>query len=311
MPTSSAETRDASAHLRVVGVAAGYGPVPVIRDVSITVSPGEIAAVVGPNGAGKSTLLKAILGIARPSAGSISLAGARIDGLRTDQIARRGVGYVPQVKDVFEPLTVKENLEMGGYTLALRDVPKRVDEVMEIYPALARMRNRSAGYLSGGERKLLAVGRVLMRRPSLLVLDEPTAGLAPQLAHELLFEHVTRLAGTGIAILLVEQHTHDALAVAQWAYVMASGQVRLAGPAAGMAQRPDLGDIFLGRATNPAITSADGSALPVSLTGQGQSGLTGARPHPPGPTAGTSPALSGDCHGAGWRLPARVPLPAR
>jgi energy-coupling factor transporter ATP-binding protein EcfA2 len=107
-----------------------------------------------------------------------------------------------------------------------------------------------------------------MRRPSLLVLDEPTAGLAPQRAHELLFEHVTRLAGTGIAILLVEQHTQDALAVAQWAYVMASGQVQLAGPAAGIAERPDLGDIFLGRSTNPAITSSDGSGLSVSPAGQ-------------------------------------------
>jgi len=213
---------------------------------------------VGPNGAGKSTMLKAVLGIVKLTEGSICLAGERIDGLRTDQIARRGVGYVPQVKDVFEPLTVKENLEMGGYTLARSEVAGRVEEVMGIYPALAGMRARPAGFLSGGERKLLAVGRVLMRRPSLLVLDEPTAGLAPQLAHELLFEHVTRLAGTGIAILLVEQHTHDALAVSQWAYVMASGQVQLAGPAPALRQRPDLGSIFLGRAVSPATSSPDG-----------------------------------------------------
>src|SRR5215467_7261996 len=183
MPTSSAEAagaRDQRAHLRLADVAAGYGQAPVIQDVSLTVALGEVAAVIGPNGAGKSTLLKTVLGILRPSHGTITLAGERIAGLPANKVIRRGVGYVPQVKDVFEPLTVRENLEVGGYTLPRGEVATRVDEVMEHYPALAAMHNRPAGYLSGGERKLLAMGRVLMRRPSLLVLDEPTAGLAPR-----------------------------------------------------------------------------------------------------------------------------------
>jgi len=251
MPTSSAEAagaRDQRAHLRLADVAAGYGQAPVIQDVSLTVALGEVAAVIGPNGAGKSTLLKAVLGILRPSHGTITLAGERIAGLPANKVIRRGVGYVPQVKDVFEPLTVRENLEVGGYTLPRGEVAARVDEVMERYPALAAMRGRPAGYLSGGERKLLAMGRVLMRRPSLLVLDEPTAGLAPQLAHELLTRHVTRLAGSGVAVLLVEQHAHEALAISDWAYVMAAGRVRLSDPAAALARRPDLGDIFLGLA---------------------------------------------------------------
>jgi ABC-type branched-subunit amino acid transport system ATPase component len=252
MPTSSADTRDQQAHLRLTGVAAGYGRVPVIGDVNMTVSPGEVVAVVGPNGAGKSTLLKAILGIIVPSLGSITLAGEAIGGLRTDQIVRRGVGYVPQVKDVFETMTVKENLEMGGYTLAHHEVAERIDEVAQIYPALGAMSHRQAGYLSGGERKMLAVGRVLMRRPTLLLLDEPTAGLAPQLAHELLFEHVTRLAGSGIAVLLVEQHAREALAISQWGYLMAAGQVQLAESASAFLERPDIGDIFLGRVVDPA-----------------------------------------------------------
>jgi ABC-type branched-subunit amino acid transport system ATPase component len=251
MPTSSAEAagaRDQRAHLRLADVAAGYGQAPVIQDVSLTVALGEVAAVIGPNGAGKSTLLKTVLGILRPSQGTITLAGERIAGLPANKVIRRGVGYVPQVKDVFEPLTVRENLEVGGYTLPRGEVATRVDEVMERYPALAAMSGRPAGYLSGGERKLLAMGRVLMRRPSLLVLDEPTAGLAPQLAHELLTRHVTQLAGSGVAVLLVEQHAHEALAISDWAYVMAAGQVRLSDAAAALAERPDLGDIFLGQA---------------------------------------------------------------
>ena len=254
MPTSSAEAagaRDQRAHLRLADVAAGYGQAPVIQDVSLTVALGEVAAVIGPNGAGKSTLLKAVLGILRPSQGTITLAGERIAGLPANKVIRRGVGYVPQVKDVFEPLTVRENLEIGGYTLPRGEVATRVGEVMERYPALAAMHNRPAGYLSGGERKLLAMGRVLMRRPSLLVLDEPTAGLAPQLAHELLTRNVAQLAGSGVAVLLVEQHAHEALAISDWAYVMAAGQVRLSDAAAALAQRPDLGDIFLGQAAGP------------------------------------------------------------
>jgi ABC-type branched-subunit amino acid transport system ATPase component len=247
MLISSAEPRHERPCLRVEGVAAGYGNVPVIRDVDVSVGDGEVVVVVGPNGAGKSTLLKTIVGILVPSAGRVWLGEREITGRPTDRIARAGVGYVPQVKDVFEPLTVRENLEMGGYTLKKREVASRIAEVEAIYPALAALRDRYAGNLSGGERKLLAMGRVLMTRPSLLVLDEPTAGLAPQLAHELLREHVARLAETGVAILLVEQHARESLAISDWAYVMASGQVQLSDAAPAVLERPDIGDIFLGR----------------------------------------------------------------
>jgi ABC-type branched-subunit amino acid transport system ATPase component len=148
---------------------------------------------------------------------------------------------------VFDTLTVRENLEMGGYVMKRHEIEPRVQELMELYPALAKMANRHAGYLSGGERKMLAMGRVLMTRPSLLVLDEPTAGLSPQLAHELLHEHVRRLALTGVAILLVEQHAREALAIADWAYVLASGEVALADNAATLLERPDINEVFLGR----------------------------------------------------------------
>jgi branched-chain amino acid transport system ATP-binding protein len=241
-----ADDRGTDAHLRVSGVSAGYGPVAVIHDVTLTVARGEIVTVIGPNGAGKSTLLKAIIGALPLLEGSIALGDERIDGLRTDKIARRGVGYVPQVRDVFEPLTVRENLEMGGYVLPRHEVAARIEEVLTVFPALAPMRDRQAGTLSGGERKMLAASRVLMTRPTLLVLDEPTAGLAPQLAQAMLREHVTRLASTGAAVLLVEQRAREALAISDWAYLMTSGAVLMSERAATLAAREDVGEIFLG-----------------------------------------------------------------
>jgi len=251
MPTSPAEPAERDAYLRVRGVTAGYGSAPVIHGVDLSLGRGEVLTIVGPNGAGKSTLVKTVLGYLIPTEGTIELGGKAIVGLTTDRIARMGVGYVPQVRDVFETLTVRENLEMGGYTLPAGEVAGRLEEIYRLYPALGEMRNRHAGHLSGGERKMLAMGRVLMIRPSLLVLDEPTAGLSPQLTHELLREHVTRLAGSDIAILLVEQHAREALAVSDWACVMASGEVRMYERASALLERPDVGDIFLGRTAAP------------------------------------------------------------
>jgi ABC-type branched-subunit amino acid transport system ATPase component len=230
-------------------VTAGYGGVPIIHNVDLSLARGEVLTLVGPNGAGKSTLVKTVLGILAPLAGTIELGGQEITGLTTDRIARLGVGYVPQVRDVFETLTVRENLEMGGYTLPSQVVDERLEEIYALYPALGQMRDRHAGHLSGGERKMLAMGRVLMIRPGLLVLDEPTAGLSPQLTHELLRDHVTRLARTNMAILLVEQHAREALAISDWACVMASGEIRMSDRASTLLGRSDVADIFLGRTT--------------------------------------------------------------
>lgn len=241
------DTRGSRALLEVNGLASGYGNAPVIRDVDLVVCAGEAVAVIGPNGAGKSTLLKTILGFLTPMAGRILLAGQPIGGQSTERIARRGVGYVPQVNDIFDTLTVLDNLEMGGYRLPRRELGRRVAEVTELYPALRPMLSREAGKLSGGERKMLGMARVLMTRPSLLVLDEPTAGLSPQLSTELLAGHVSRLAETGVSVLLVEQHAREALAVSGWAYLMVSGLVQMAGPASALLERPDVGEMFLGR----------------------------------------------------------------
>jgi ABC-type branched-subunit amino acid transport system ATPase component len=245
MPISSAERPDPV--LEVNDLIAGYGAAPIVHGVDVSVGPGEIATIVGPNGAGKSTLLKAITGQCEILGGSVVLDGGDVTGLRGDRLARRGIGYVPQVKDVFGALTVLENLEMGGYLLARREVGARVEEVLEIFPALAAMRTRTASKLSGGERKMLAIGRVLMLRPRVIMLDEPTANLAPALARAVLEDQVRALASAGSAVLLVEQRASEALSVGDWGYLMVAGKLSVAGAAAELLARDDIGQLFLGR----------------------------------------------------------------
>jgi ABC-type branched-subunit amino acid transport system ATPase component len=234
----------------VTGLAAGYGDMPTIVDVDLSVGHGEIVTVLGPNGAGKSTLLKAVLGVIRPMAGTVRLGKQDLAALRSDQICRLSVGYVPQVRDNFPRLTVLENLEMGGYTLPRSRVRARVAEVMELFPQLSRMATRQGGHLSGGERKMLAIARAMMIRPALLVLDEPTAGLAPKPADELLTQHIAALAGAGVSLLMVEQRAREAMSISDRAYVMAAGRVVLTDRADTLLARPDLADVFLGRATS-------------------------------------------------------------
>jgi ABC-type branched-subunit amino acid transport system ATPase component len=232
--------------LKAVGITSGYGGVPVVRDVSISVGAGEIVAVIGPNGAGKSTMLKSLVGILKLNSGKIMLGADDVTGHPPEDLARRGVGYVPQVQDIFEPLTVRENLEMGGYLLKDSAIPARIGEVCNIFPALAPMMRRRADKLSGGERKMLAIGRVLMLDPSVLILDEPTANLAPILADAVLREQVRRLADAGKAVLLVEQRARAALEVANWTVVLVSGATRLEGRPSDLLERSDFEALFLG-----------------------------------------------------------------
>jgi ABC-type branched-subunit amino acid transport system ATPase component len=213
--------------LTVAGLAAGYGDTPTIVDVDLEVQAGEVVTIVGPNGAGKSTLLKAILGELRPMAGSVRFRDRDVTSMRSDQVCRLSVGYVPQIRDTFPRLTVTENLEMGGFTLHRSAVKARIEEVLELFPHLRSLATRQGGHLSGGERKLLAMARALMIRPALLVLDEPTAGLAPQRADELLSTHIANLSATGISLLMVEQRAREAMAISDRAYVMASGRVMM------------------------------------------------------------------------------------
>jgi len=245
MPTSSAERPDPV--LVVERLVAGYGGAPIVHGVDVSVGPGEVATIVGPNGAGKSTLLKAITGQVEVLAGTVTLAGKAVTGLPGNKLARRGIGFVPQVKDVFDTLTVEENLDMGGYLLGRTDLEQRRGEVLDVFPALASMRSRRASKLSGGERKMLAIARVLMLQPSVVILDEPTSNLSPALARAVLEEQVAALAAAGSAVLLVEQKAKEALAVGDWGYILVAGLVTLSGPAPELLAREDIGELFLGR----------------------------------------------------------------
>jgi ABC-type branched-subunit amino acid transport system ATPase component len=236
--------------LRAEHITSGYGGVPVIRDVSISVGPKEIVAIIGPNGAGKSTLLKSLVGILRVTEGRVLLGEDDVTNHPPEDLAKRGVGYVPQVNDIFEPLTVLENLEMGGYLLTSAQVRTRVGEVGDVFPQLPPMLKRRADKLSGGERKMLAIARVLMLDPKVLILDEPTANLSPKLADALLTEHVKRLAGIGKAVLLVEQRARAALQIADWTSVLVSGQTRLEGRPDELLRREDFEELFLGAGTS-------------------------------------------------------------
>ncbi|HLW95009.1 MAG TPA: ABC transporter ATP-binding protein [Solirubrobacteraceae bacterium] len=232
--------------LTVSELIAGYNGSPVLHGVSIGVKPGEIVSIVGPNGSGKSTLLKSVVGIVEVMSGTIRVGERDVTGWRSEEVARIGVGYVPQVDDVFAPLTVRENLEMGGYLLRSREVPSNVERVLGVFPQLARMLTRRAGKLSGGERKMLAMGRALMLAPALVVLDEPTANLAPAIARAVLQEHVRQLAATGASVLVVEQRAKAVLEISDRTYVLTGGQLRMEGTPAELAASNEFVESFLG-----------------------------------------------------------------
>jgi ABC-type branched-subunit amino acid transport system ATPase component len=263
-PTLSASARPATDRpipaLRAERITSGYGGVPVVREVSIGVGPGEVVAIIGPNGAGKSTLLKSLIGILRVTDGRVLLGADDVTNHAPEELARRGVGYVPQVNDIFEPLTVLENLEMGGYLLKNDQIKGRVEEVTAVFPQLPPMLKRRADKLSGGERKMLAIARVLMLDPKVLILDEPTANLSPIVADTLLRDHVRRLANLGKAVLLVEQRARAAMEVATWTIVLVSGSTRLEGRPGELLGRQDFEGLFLGAATGqgPASDSEEG-----------------------------------------------------
>ncbi len=242
--------------LRAVGITAGYGGDPIIRGITVSADPGEVVSLVGPNGSGKSTLLKSLVGIVHVSAGTVTIADKQITNMAPEEIARASVGYVPQVEDVFGPLTVRENLEMGGYLLPRAQVAGRIDRVFTVFPRLAGMAGRSAGKLSGGERKMLAMGRVLMLDPGVFLLDEPTANLAPAIARSLLEEHVRGLAASGATVLIVEQRARAVLAISNRTYVLGGGEVRMEGTPAELSASPDFIESFLGGRGRP-VSPAD------------------------------------------------------
>jgi branched-chain amino acid transport system ATP-binding protein len=209
----------------VENLVAGYRDV-IVRDVSFVAESGGVFAIIGVNGAGKSTILKSIVGEATLFGGSISLAGEEVTGVRGHSLARRRVGYLPQVKDVFPGLSVTENLRMGGFMLPRREIPQRIGAMLDQFPQLANKRRAMAHNLSGGERKQLAIARALMPGPGVLLMDEPTANLSPFVAEELLFTHVPELAKSGMAIVVVEQRIELVLNVADRACLIGGGRMQ-------------------------------------------------------------------------------------
>jgi branched-chain amino acid transport system ATP-binding protein len=231
--------------LTVEGVVAGYSAADeVLKGVDLEVERGEIVSVIGPNGAGKSTLLKVIAGVLRPSRGHVRLGDRALEGRPPREISALGVAFVPQERNVFPTLSVRENLEMGGYLDPAR-ARARIEAIFARFPLLAERRRHAARTLSGGQRQILAMAMALMVEPSLLLLDEPSAGLAP-MAAERLFETIGTINRDGVAIVVVEQNALEALAIAARGYILVDGRNSRTGAAAALAADPDVRRVFLG-----------------------------------------------------------------
>jgi len=217
--------------LEVRDLVVRYGAIQAVNGVSLTVDAGECATLLGANGAGKSSTLKALAGLMRPAGGQVLFDGRPVTGHPAHQMARMGMTLVPEGRQVFGPLSIRENLELGGFAQTAGDNRGMLDHVLEIFPQLTTRLDALAGNLSGGEQQMLAVGRALMSRPRLLMLDEPSLGLAPLVSGRI-FEVVREIAASGIAILLVEQNVHRALQVAGRGYVLELGRIVLQGSSA-------------------------------------------------------------------------------
>ena len=231
--------------LSVEGLVAGYSAADeVLKGVDFRVEPGEVVGIIGPNGAGKSTLLKTIAGLLKPGRGEVSFMDQPIGGHPPREICRLGVAYVPQEQNIFPSMTVRENLEMGGF-IDPKGARARIDVAFERFPILAKRHRVSARALSGGERQVLAMAMALMVDPKVLLLDEPSAGLSP-VAAERLFEDIGAIHRAGTAIAMVEQNAREALTIADRAYILVDGRNHRDGPAAALAADPDIRRIFLG-----------------------------------------------------------------
>lgn len=232
--------------LEVRNLEAGYGFLQILRDVSIQVDKGEYVCLVGPNGAGKSTLLKTIAGHLKPKKGDITFQGDSITGLPGNKVARKGIAYVSEAMNLFVNMTVEENLLMGAYLISEKKVrAETLDYVYGLFPRLVERKKQLAGTMSGGERKMLAIGRGLMLNPTLLIVDEPSFGLAPQLT-ESVFDSLDTLKKQGLTILLVEQNVTKTLAVTDRGYVLENGRIELKGESSKLACDPHVRKVFLG-----------------------------------------------------------------
>jgi len=228
--------------LELSGVTAGYGKIPIIKEIDLTVEKGETLAVIGPNGSGKSTLAKTVIGLTTLFSGTIRFDGVDLTPVPPDRRALLGIGYLPQTGNVFPDLTVQENLEMGGYHLKRTELRLKVAEVLELFPELRDRLNQKAGTMSGGERQMVAMARLLMMSPKLVILDEPSAGLAPKIV-ERVYQKIEAMRGMGMTVLLIEQHALKALKSSDRAVVMVGGRIALAGTSSEIS-KVDLRSVF-------------------------------------------------------------------
>jgi len=235
-----------SAALEVTNLVVGYGGAPVVKGVSLEVPAGNVATILGPNGAGKSTFIKGVGGLLKTDSGRVTLAGEDVTNLDASRLAGLGMAYVPQNRDVFPPMTVKENLEVGGYLLSKTEIRSRIAERISEFPQLEPLMGRTAGTLSGGERKLVAVARALMSDSQVLLLDEPTAALSPSMAENVLHSVVRRIADRGVSILMVEQRAQQAMTVSDMVCVLVNGQVEAMDAPEALTARPDFLELLAG-----------------------------------------------------------------
>ena len=231
--------------LDVTGLTTRYGAISALRDATLTVGSGEVVGLIGPNGAGKTTLLGSIAGLLEPATGTVTFDGVDVTGHTPEKLLRSGLALVPEHRRVFTDMTVEENLKIGGVTSAASDRAADLDEMAELFPVLRDKWDTSAGYLSGGEAQQLAIARALMSRPRLLMMDEPSLGLAPILV-DVVFDLIGRLREQGRTLLVVEQNAQRMLEVADRAYVLRSGAVVADGTGAELLDRDDLFETFLG-----------------------------------------------------------------
>ena len=222
----------------------GYGGVDILNSCGIEVNQGEISVVVGPNGAGKSTAMKAMLGMIALKSGEVILNGKDISDLTPEDRVAQGIAFVPQTMNIFSELTVKENLEMGAF-LRNDNINKTIEDIYKLFPILKDKKNQLAGELSGGQRQQVAVGRALMTKPSVLMLDEPTAGVSPIVMDEL-FDRIIEIKNTGVAIIIVEQNAKQALSIADFGYVLVGGKNKFTGKGSELLNNPEVRKAFLG-----------------------------------------------------------------